>query len=208
MTRSRRIAVAIAGIVVPAVLALAQSRSLVGTDELRGPDAFTALDDRHRSIALFEEAGKVLTHPRCVNCHPAGDRPLQTDLGLAHTPPVERGSDGFGAAGMRCATCHQAENVDLEDRSVPGHPMWHVAPLEMAWEGKSLGEICEQLKDPARNGGHDLDFIEQHMVHDSLVGWAWRPGRGRTPVPGTQAVFGQLIAAWIDTGAHCPRAAH
>jgi len=28
-----------------------------------------------RSIALFREAGKVLQHPRCRNCHPAGDRP-------------------------------------------------------------------------------------------------------------------------------------
>ena len=23
-----------------------------------------------RSIAIFEETGKVLLHPRCVNCHP------------------------------------------------------------------------------------------------------------------------------------------
>ena len=34
---------------------------------------------RQRSVALFAELGKVLTHPRCVNCHPAGDRPRQGD---------------------------------------------------------------------------------------------------------------------------------
>jgi hypothetical protein len=26
------------------------------------------------SIALFTEAGKVLQHPRCLNCHPANRR--------------------------------------------------------------------------------------------------------------------------------------
>ena len=26
--------------------------------------------DQARSIALFREAGKVLQHPRCLNCHP------------------------------------------------------------------------------------------------------------------------------------------
>ena len=35
--------------------------------------------------------------------------------------------------------------------SIPGHPRWQLAPREMAWEGKTLGEICEQLKDPERN---------------------------------------------------------
>jgi hypothetical protein len=27
---------------------------------------------------------------------------------------------------------------------------------------------------------------------------------GRTPVPGSQQVFGELIKAWADTGAVCP----
>ena len=32
----------------------------------------------------------------------------------------------------------------------------------------------------------------------------WNPGLGRTPAPGTQAQLGDLIQAWIDTGAKCP----
>ena len=44
-----------------------------------------------------------------------------------------------------------------------------------------------------------------HMAHDSLVGWGWRPGGLREPAPGTQAQFGALIAAWIESGAACPR---
>ena len=43
-----------------------------------------------------------------------------------------------------------------------------------------------------------------HMAEDSLVGWAWSPGAGRTPAPGAQADFGGLLHAWADTGAHCP----
>ena len=74
----------------------------------------------------------------------------------------------------------------------------------MAWEGKSLGEICDQIKDPQRNGGKNLDEIVEHMAHDDLVGWGWHPGDGREPVPGTQEAFGELIKAWVATGAACP----
>lgn len=158
-------------------------------------------DERARSLALFEEAGKVLQHPRCVNCHPAGDRPLQTQF-KPHEPLVVRGPDGFGATGMRCTTCHGAENYD--PAGVPGHPRWHLAPIEMAWEGKTLGAICEQVKDPKRNGGKSMAELVEHMVDDSLVGWGWAPGAGREPAPGSQQVFGELIRAWADSGAVCP----
>jgi hypothetical protein len=74
----------------------------------------------------------------------------------------------------------------------------------MAWQGKSLGEICAQIKDPKRNGGRSLAQIQRHMGTDDLVGWAWRPGEGRNAAPGTQSEFGALITAWIATGAYCP----
>jgi len=53
--------------------------------------------------------------------------------------------------------------------------------------------------------GKTLAQIQEHMAHDSLVGWGWRPGGTREPAPGTQAQFGALIAAWIESGAACPR---
>jgi hypothetical protein len=173
------------------------------------PDFDSIADTRERSMALFEEAGKVIEHPRCVNCHPAGDRPLQGNAMRLHEPPVARGEANFGLPGMTCNTCHGPDNVSVaaqsdDIRSIPGHPQWHLAPIEMAWEGKTLGEICAQIKDPARNGGKTLHEIVEHMAHDSLVGWGWRPGEGREPVPGTQEEFGALIRYWAETGAECP----
>jgi hypothetical protein len=51
----------------------------------------------------------------------------------------------------------------------------------MAWAGRSLGEICRQIKDRA-----------------------WAPGGKRTPAPDTQAAFGALMRAWFESGAVCP----
>ena len=170
---------------------------------LRSADEFRSIRDKsERSVALFTEAGRVLTHPRCINCHPAGEMPLQGENGVAHQPPVRRGLGGLGVVGMRCKTCHQKANFD--PGRVPGAPGWHLAPSKMAWEGFTLGEICEQIKDPERNGRRTLDEIVEHMAEDALVGWAWQPGTDREPAPGTQEVFGDLIAAWVKAGAECP----
>jgi mono/diheme cytochrome c family protein len=169
---------------------------------LRAPSAFAGIrDPAARSAALFTEAGKVLQHPRCLNCHPDGDRPSQGD-GTPHQPAVQRGSDGLGVTTMRCATCHQPANFD--PGRVPGNPKWRLAPLEMAWQKRTLTQICEQVKDRTRNGGHSLAEIVDHMAKDKLVGWAWKPGAGREPAPGTQATFGALVKAWADSGAACP----
>jgi hypothetical protein len=170
---------------------------------LKSVSAFAEIaHEKERSVAIFTEAGKVIQHPRCLNCHPVGDRPTQGEDGHPHIPLVVRGAGGFGAIGMQCPTCHQRTNVEFA--GVPGHPLWHLAPIEMAWQGKSLGEICVQIKDPERNGGMSLDELIHHMSEDSLVGWGWNPGDDRTPAPGTQEQFGALIKAWVETGAACP----
>ena len=190
-----------------AALVLTQARDVRSADApttLAAPDSFAQLGDTAtRSAALFTEAAKVLSSPRCVNCHPAGDRPLQGDAQRLHQPPVERGSDGFGMAAMRCSMCHQ--NANFDPAGMPGHAHWHLAPREMAWQNKTASEICAQLKDPARNGGRSLDEVTTHIATNSLVGWAWAPGFGRAPAPGTQEQLGALIKAWVQTGAVCPQ---
>jgi hypothetical protein len=192
--------------VVVAVLASMPTTHAVAddpADRLATVDSFASIQDTAaRSAALFTELGKVLTNPRRVNCHPAGDRPRQSDAMRLHQPPVERGADGSGLPAMRCPICHQAAN--FEPAGVPGNPLWHLAPREMAWEGKVLGEICAQMKDPARNGDRSLQALVEHIGTDHLVGWAWAPGGNRKPAPGTQEEAGALAEAWVQTGAECP----
>ncbi|MCP1199629.1 Isoquinoline 1-oxidoreductase subunit [Notoacmeibacter sp. MSK16QG-6] len=176
-------------------------------DDLSGPDAFASIADREkRAAALFEEMGKVLQHPRCLNCHPVDDTPRQGDAMQIHNPPVVRGEADFGAAAMRCNTCHGSENVAYTtgEGSIPGHDPWHLAPKEMGWIGLSLRAICEQIKDPERNGGKTLRDLVEHNARDGLVGWGWEPGEGREPAPGSQEIFGALTQAWVAAGAGCP----
>jgi hypothetical protein len=203
MTSDMRLRVLVAVVASSMITLAAHAASDAPPDTLATAESFAAIDDTaKRSAALFAELGKVLIHPRCVNCHPAGDRPHQGDTSRLHQPPVARGADGFGLAAMRCPICHQQENFD--PGRVPGNPIWHLAPREMAWEGKTLGQICAQIKDPARNGGRSLEALVDHIGSDHLVGWAWAPGFGRRPAPGTQKEAGALVAAWVKTGAVCP----
>src|SRR5438132_4755634 len=82
--------------------------------DLREPAAFASITDRQaRSRALFTEAAKVITHPRCMNCHPAGDRPTQGNDMHVHSPAVTRGVAGGGVPGNTCGACHMDGNVDI-----------------------------------------------------------------------------------------------
>ncbi|MFG1263603.1 Isoquinoline 1-oxidoreductase subunit [Xanthobacter aminoxidans] len=199
-------AAALAGLLAAAGIALSAPAGTLSAPAgtLAPPDAFAAIaDTAQRSAAYFSELSKVLTHPRCTNCHPATDRPRQGDSARLHQPPVTRGADGFGTASLRCGTCHHGENY--APAGVPGHPEWHLAPAEMAWEGKSPAEICIQIKDQSRNGGRSLADLITHIGDDTLVGWAWHPGGARTPAPGSQQEAKALVKAWVESGAACPK---
>ncbi len=53
-----------------------QPRAPALATSLRPAASFDGIKNQSaRLVALFQEAGKVIQHPRCVNCHPAGDRP-------------------------------------------------------------------------------------------------------------------------------------
>jgi hypothetical protein len=190
--------------------AIAQTESLSASHQtLKNPSEFESIANQEdRSRAIFTEIGKVLTNPRCMNCHPAGDHPLQGVEHREHAPPVWRGESGAGVPGASCAMCHTEINFTLHEaaryQSIPGNPRWQLAPLSMSWEGKTLGEICRQLKDKDRNGGRDLAALQEHVAKDDQVAWGWNPGQGREPAPGNQQLAGALVQAWIDSGAHCP----
>jgi hypothetical protein len=157
-------------------------------------------DTEDPSVQLFRRATKVFRHPRCMNCHPSGDSPTQGMDMHQHIMLVRRGTDDHGFVVMRCQSCHGSENY----QNMPGNPKWALAPRSMAWQGLSDGDLCRAIKDPRKNHGMSLQQLVEHNAHDPLVGWAWNPGNGREPAPGTQEEFGKVVAEWVTTGAHCP----
>ncbi len=61
----------------------------------------------------------------------------------------------------------------------PGAVVWKLPPpqMRMVIQGKTPGQLCEQLKDPSRNGGKSLEQIIEHITSDKLVGWGWNSWR-------------------------------
>jgi cytochrome c5 len=161
--------------------------------------------DAAASREAFLQAYKVFTSPRCQNCHPAGDAPLQGDDSHVHLQNVKRGSDGHGVYGMRCDTCHQAANLPGEHMP-PGNPKWGLPPAahKMVFVGRSPAELCRQLKDPKQTGGRSLQALVEHIASDDLVGWGWDPGQGRSQPPLSRADTVAQMKTWIEGGAACP----
>jgi hypothetical protein len=168
-----------------------------------------AQSDALDALAEWAKVARVLTHPRCVNCHVQDEHPRWSGphYGAAreHAFNVKRGNDesGFGNPGLRCTTCHFEQNSPVVN-GPPGAPTWHLAPPEMVWFGKSSSEICAQIKDPLRNGDRTLREVAEHVRDDPLVGWGWAPGPGRQPAPGSAAETYRALARWIELGAPCP----
>jgi hypothetical protein len=169
---------------------------------LAGCSRSEAAEPTPPETGLFEPIASVVMHPRCINCH-QDESPRQTDEKIVHRPLVVRGKDGHGAPTQSCQTCHQATNT--ADGFVPGVTTWHLAPLSMLWEGKTKAEICEQMKDPERNGGRRTgEEVMEHMKVDPLVLWAWDPGAARTMPPLSHAQFIEALEAWVRAGMPCP----
>jgi hypothetical protein len=171
----------------------------------RGAASETAATDSATSVAAFQSIVAVLRHPRCLNCHSTGDFPRQGDDGHPHAMDVRRGPDGKGVTAEKCGTCHQDHNLG-EEHLPPGAPNWHLPPAgtPMIWQGLSDRQICEQLKDPARNGHRAIQDLVPHMTEDKLVAWGWNPGPGRAPVPMPKEEFNAKVKEWIAGGAVCP----
>ncbi|MGB2621499.1 MAG: hypothetical protein WA857_01080 [Candidatus Acidiferrum sp.] len=161
--------------------------------------------DAAASQAAFLQVYKVFTSPRCQNCHPAGDAPLQGDDSHVHIQYVKRGIDGHGAPAMRCNTCHQDHNLPGAHMP-PGNPRWSLPTpeLKMVFVGRSPAALCMQLKDRKQNGNRSLEQLYDHVAHDELVGWGWNPGDGRTLPPLTREEASREMRIWIEGGAACP----
>ena len=159
------------------------------------------------SSEAFDVMMQVITHKRCVNCHPSGDRPRQGEDSHIHYFNVQRGEDGHGNEGLKCQTCHQKGNNDYS--GVPGAPHWHLAPKSMAWEGMNRVEIAKAILDKTKNGGRSLQEIEKHLTEDPLVLWAFDPGinnegEQREKPPVSKEAYLKAVKQWVAEGAIIP----
>ncbi|HEY4591355.1 MAG TPA: hypothetical protein VIJ61_03040 [Thermoanaerobaculia bacterium] len=160
------------------------------------------------ALAAFDTIQTVLQHPRCQSCHIPGDAPLQFDAGLVHNQNVQRGSNGLGAPGFPCSTCHGTKNLPAGygAHMPPGAPGWRLpaANQKMVFIGLSKADLCATIKDPSHNGNRDLAKLLDHVSHDKLVLWGWDPGVGRAPVSVPHERFVAAFKTWMAGGAPCP----
>jgi len=190
-----------------AILPLFAASSLLACGDSHAPVAAPAQGSA-AGLAAFEIVRQVLQHPRCQNCHPAGDAPLQGDDSHVHAQNVYRGKDGRGDVGEECTTCHGPANPPSAYGAhvPPGNEKgWHMPPedMKLVFAGVAPRALCEQIKDPARNGGKDMAALRAHL-DDPLVTWAWSPGFGRAPVSIPRDQFLAAWGAWARAGAPCP----
>jgi cytochrome c5 len=203
----RRSAILVGGFVLAALAAASLAWSQQATTTK--PAVRAAVLDSSKaatSQAAFLRAWTVFDSPRCKNCHPSGDAPLQGDDSHVHIQDVKRGPDGKGLYGMKCHTCHQDANLSGANMP-PGNPKWSLPPanMKMVIQGETPGQFCRQLKDPAQNGHRTLAQIMEHVSQDDLVGWGWNPGDGRTLPPLNRPDFVAAMQQWVDNGAACPQ---
>jgi hypothetical protein len=151
----------------------------------------------------FVQVARVLQSPRCRNCHPIGDAPLQGEHDTRHAQNISRRSI---AVGLSCGACHQSRNSEAIGIAggPPGAPHWALAPAEQVFQGRTVTELCEQLKDPTRNGKKTLAQLLEHVSHDPLVLWGWNPGGQRPTPPLSHDTFVAAFSTWVAAGGACP----
>lgn len=191
------------------VMFLGQSSSFTGNEQ----SAKNSRPSKTEGLAAWQQVYSVLTYPRCVNCHTAGDYPQQGDDRHRHLYNVVRGAEGKGVPGLQCVTCHQAANAD--STGVPGGPNWHLAPLSMKWQDANdnvlpSAAVCRAVTDRAKNHGLNGAGLLKHHEEEPLVLWAFQPGRGidgtlRTLPPLNHEQFVAATRQWVEAGMPCPQ---
>jgi len=162
-------------------------------------------EDSVESVKAFMDVYKVLMSPRCMNCHPAGDQPLQGDDSHKHIMNVQRGKDGKGVYALKCSNCHQPTNV-AGLHTPPGNPKWQLPPadMKMVFEGKTAHELAVQIMDYNRNGHKNKEQLIEH-ARDTLVKAGWNMGEGRPAPPLDYDAFVKAWDTWIEKGGFAPK---
>lgn len=155
----------------------------------------------------FNQMMDVITHPRCMNCHPNDNLPKQGNDSHPHYFGMKRGKNDQGFDATKCATCHQKENNNFS--GVPGAQHWGLAPEKMGWQGLTRKEIATSMLDKNRNGGKNYKELIKHLTEDDLVLWAWNPGINaegiaREKPPVSKENFKIVVEKWFAAGAIIP----
>jgi len=161
--------------------------------------------DSMMSKRAFLQVYKVLMSPRCMNCHPAGDIPLQGDDSRFHLQGVKRGPDGRGLYALKCSNCHQTHNLQGLHMP-PGNPKWQLPPanMKMIFQGRTPHQLALQLLDKKSNGGRSIKALVDHITSDTLVLSGWKPAEGLSKPPLTHKAFVNVFNEWINHGAISP----
>lgn len=165
-------------------------------------------EDKVKGVEVWGNIYQVLSHPRCANCHVADDRPRWSGKSYGktrlHGMNVQATETRMGMPGQQmCSTCHAETNSDLP-HGPPGVKEWKLAPVEMVWWEKSSKELCAIVKDPTKTGGRDIKSFADHIGHDPLVAWGWKPGVGREPAPFSADETVAMLEQWLALGLPCP----
>jgi len=164
-------------------------------------------------LAAWQRVYEVASHPRCANCH-VGDSPYPMWSGPSygktrrHGMNIHAGNSRIGAETMLCSTCHttslSGQNNEIPHAAPRVAMAWLLAPKEAHWFGKASADICQQLKDPNRNGDRDITQLAEHLGHDLILHWAWNPGGNREAAPYSLQEHIDDLLAWGAAGAPCP----
>ncbi len=158
---------------------------------------------------------EVASHPRCANCHVGpSERPMWSGPSYGEARPhgmnVYAGQSRIGGeTGLLCITCHVNSTLTERDNATPHAAphiagVWRLAPVEADWYGKDSNFICEQLRDPERNGNRNYLQLAEHLGHDRILHWAWTPGGNREPAPRTLQEHIDDVLRWGVAGMPCP----
>ena len=161
--------------------------------------------DSVESVNAFKDVYKVLMSPRCMNCHPSGDIPLQGDDSHLHSMFPRRGKDGKGVYAMKCQNCHQPVNT-AGLHTPPGNPKWQLPPadMKMVFEGRSAHDLALQMMDYNKNGHKNKAQLLEH-ARDTLVKAGWNMGEGRPAPPLAYNDFLKAWDTWIEKGGYAPQ---
>ncbi len=155
----------------------------------------------------FDTMMDVISHPRCINCHPSDRIPKRGMNAIPHPFGMDGAESNLSYETLLCAACHGEEN-DLSSGK-PGAPHWDLAPASMAWDNLTREEIAKSMLNPKNNGNRSYEDILKHLTEDELVLWAFNPGThpdgtARVKPPVSEEDFKEAVKTWFKNGAIIP----